>query len=78
MKKSGFCLIIFLFGAFSLSRACTGISFQSKDGAYIQARTIEWGEGMLPSEYVIIPRGKNRFPILRQAKRGWYLKPVTG
>ena len=60
MKKSGFCLIIFLFGAFSLSRACTGISFQSKDGAYIQARTIEWGEGMLPSEYVIIPRGEKQ------------------
>ena len=38
--------------------ACTGISFTAKDGAYVQARTIEWGDSYLPSEYVIIPRGE--------------------
>lgn len=36
--------------------ACTGISFRAKDGGYIQARTIEWGDSYLPSEYVIIPQ----------------------
>ena len=50
-------LIFFLSAHFSL-QACTGLSLQAKDGAYIQARTIEWGESDLPSEYVIIPRGR--------------------
>ena len=36
--------------------ACTGISLFAKDGVYVQARTIEWGDSYLPSEYVIIPR----------------------
>lgn len=38
--------------------ACTGISFKAKDGGYIQARTIEWGDSYLPSEYVIVPRNQ--------------------
>ena len=38
--------------------ACTGISLSAQDGSYIQARTIEWAKGELPSEYVIIPRGQ--------------------
>ena len=36
--------------------ACTGISLFATDGGYVQARTIEWGDSYLPSEYVIIPR----------------------
>ena len=43
-------LIFFLSAHFSL-QACTGLSLRAKDGAYIQARTIEWGESDLPSEY---------------------------
>ncbi len=39
-------------------KACTGLSLQAKDGAYVLARTIEWGDSDLPSEYVIIPRGQ--------------------
>lgn len=70
MKKSFFCFIIFLFGTFGLSKACTGISLQSKDGTYIQARTIEWGEGMLPSEYVIIPRGVKQTSYTPAGKNG--------
>lgn len=50
-------LTFFLSIHFSL-QACTGLSLRAKDGAYIQARTIEWGESYLPSEYVIIPRGR--------------------
>ncbi len=38
--------------------ACTGISLTARDGGYVQARTIEWGDSYLPSEYVIIPRGQ--------------------
>ena len=57
-------LIFFLSAHFSL-QACTGLSLQAKDGAYIQARTIEWGESDQPSEYVIIPRGKSK-PIRRK------------
>ena len=47
--------------------ACTGISFTAKDGAYVQARTIEWGDSYLPSEYVIIPRGD---PLVSYAPTG--------
>ena len=36
--------------------ACTGISFTARDGAFVTARTIEWGESPLPSGYVVIPR----------------------
>lgn len=38
--------------------ACTGISSTARDGGYVQARTIEWGDSYLPSEYVVIPRGQ--------------------
>ena len=31
--------------------ACTGISLTSRDGSYVQARTIEWARGVLQSEY---------------------------
>ena len=37
--------------------ACTGISLQAKDGSKIVARTMEWGPFVLPSKYVIVPRG---------------------
>lgn len=40
--------------------ACTGIALTAKDGSYIQARTIEWGDGYLSSEYVIAPRGQKQ------------------
>ena len=35
--------------------ACTGITFESKDGAYIMARTIEAHEFKLDSRYGIFP-----------------------
>ncbi len=38
--------------------ACTGISFLAEDGGYVQARTIEWGNSYLPSQYVV-PRGQD-------------------
>ena len=48
-------ITLILAGIFS-GFACTGISLFAKDGGYVQARTIEWGDSYLPSEYVIIPR----------------------
>ena len=36
----------------SAAEACTGISFKSKDGKAIVARTIEWGGSNLNSQYV--------------------------
>lgn len=57
MKKILISLALLL-GGIANALACTGISFLAKDGGYVQARTIEWGDSYLPSEYVIIPRGQ--------------------
>ncbi len=38
--------------------ACTGIALTAADGSYVQSRTIEWAQGVLQSEYVVIPRGE--------------------
>lgn len=51
-------LLLILTGIYYPLQACTGLSLRAKDGAYVQARTIEWGDSYLPSEYVIIPRGQ--------------------
>lgn len=62
MKKGIF--LSLLFGASVLTMgiiptvACTGIALTAKDGSYVQSRTIEWSEGPLVSQYVIIPRGQ--------------------
>ena len=58
MKKILIALALLLTGIASGS-ACTGISFLAEDGGYVQARTIEWGNSYLPSEYVIVPRGQD-------------------
>lgn len=42
---------------FGTTRACTGITLKSKDGAIVTARTIEWGGSYLNSQYVVVPRG---------------------
>lgn len=53
-----FGVIAAFYGGIFQGIACTGISLTAKDGAYVQARTIEWSRGILQSEYVIIPRGE--------------------
>lgn len=58
MRKIVMALALLLSGIVQ-SLACTGISFLAKDGGYVQARTIEWGSGYLPSEYVVVPRGQD-------------------
>lgn len=39
------------------TEACTGISLKAADSSFVIGRTIEWGESVLPSQYVVIPRG---------------------
>lgn len=50
--------VVAMVGSANVAIACTGVSFMAADGAYVQARTIEWSQGPLQSEYVIIPRGQ--------------------
>lgn len=57
MKKILIAIALVL-GGIARASACTGISFLAKDGGYVQARTIEWGDSYLPSEYVVVPRGQ--------------------
>ena len=39
------------------TKACTGITLHSEDGAVVQARTMEWGSFDMDSELLVIPRG---------------------
>lgn len=58
--------------------ACTGISLFAKDGSYIQARTIEWGDSYLPSEYVIIPRNQEQISYTPTGANGLKFKSKYG
>lgn len=57
MKKFILLGIGVLVGSLCHTYACTGISFQSQDGAHIVARTIEWAATPTPAFYVVTPRG---------------------
>ena len=59
-------------------QACTGLSLTAGDGAYIQARTIEWGDSFLPSEYVIIPRGTEQIAYTPAGKNGLHFQAKYG
>lgn len=59
-----------LLGNLAAALACTGISFFAKDSSYVLARTIEWGDSYLPSEYVVIPRGHVQTSYTPVAKNG--------
>lgn len=59
MKMKYLLLVIAIMGSEVFQAiACTGIALTSKDGSYVQSRTIEWAKGVLQSEYVVIPRGE--------------------
>lgn len=59
MKYRFLMLLLVMAGSLGMYRAeaCTGITLKSKDGAYVVARTIEWGGSDLNSLYVVVPRG---------------------
>lgn len=78
MKRILFGLTVLSILAGFQSRACTGISLMAKDGAYVQARTIEWGESFLPSEYVIIPRGQEQTSYTPAGKNGMTFRARYG
>lgn len=67
-----------LYGCNISSFACTGISFTAKDGSYVQARTIENADMMLPSEYVIIPRGHKIQSYTPESKDGMVFSAKYG
>lgn len=58
MKKIFFLIAIGTYLLATPTYACTGISIVSKDKKNIQARTIEWGEGVLLSNVIVSPRNK--------------------
>ncbi len=70
MKYLIISLSVILLNLPSSLNACTGLSLKAKDGAYVQARTIEWGSSDLPSEYVIIPRRQQITYPDRRKRRG--------
>ena len=58
MKRSFILVTMITIGAIvNSSRACTGITLHSADGATITARTIEWAGNDLESRYSVVPRG---------------------
>ena len=59
-------------------QACTGLSLRAGDGAFIQARTIEWGDSFLPSEYVIISRGQEQVSYTPTGKNGLHFRAKYG
>lgn len=50
-------MILAIVGIHRSADSCTGITLQSKDGANIVARSVEWANGESPSDYIIVPRG---------------------
>ena len=46
------------------ANACTGITLQSRDGATVVARTMDWSGAENNSMYVIVPRGHNAQSLL--------------
>ena len=58
--------------------ACTGIAFATKDGAHLQARSIEWGGFSLESKLVIMPRGEQNTSFTPQGQNGLSWKNKYG
>lgn len=59
-------------------QACTGITLNSKDGAIIVARTIEWGGSNLNSQYVTVPRGHTEQSYTPDGQNGMVFKADYG
>lgn len=78
MKRMKLILGLIWLGWSIPSWACTGISFMARDSSYVLARTIEWGEGILPAEYVIIPRGYTQVSYTPTGKNGMTFEAKYG
>lgn len=80
MKKTIFLLGISLILIFSHEegKACTGISLKAADSSFVIGRTIEWGESVLPSQYVAIPRGTEFTSFTPSGQNGLKFKTRYG
>ena len=80
MKKIISCLLALTLSAWQAvpAWACTGIAFATKDGAHLQARTIEWGGFSLDSKLVIMPRGQQNTSFTPQGQNGLSWKNKYG
>lgn len=54
----------------SRADACTGITLQSKDGATVVARTIDWSGTEMDNIYAIVPRGHDQQSLLPNGSTG--------
>jgi len=72
------CGICFALSGLVGVEACTGISFQSADGSFVVARTIEWAGGTLKSEYTIVPRGEEMVSYTPSGHNGMKFKARHG
>jgi len=69
-KNISFLMILAIVGVINQADSCTGITLQSKDGANIVARTVEWASGETPSDYLIVPEGYEQQSMLPDGTRG--------
>ncbi len=78
MKKIISISIILVLAGVCRMQACTGLALTAKDGSHILARTIEWGDSFLPSEYVVIPRGYEQVSYTPTGKNGMAFRAKYG
>ncbi len=69
-KTLTFLMILAIVGIHHSADSCTGITLQSKDGANIVARSVEWAGGESPSDYLIVPRGHTEQSALPDGATG--------
>lgn len=62
-------MILAIVGIHHQADSCTGITLNSKDGAHIVARTVEWASGESPSDYLIVPEGFEKQSMLPDGTR---------
>lgn len=68
-KTFTFLMILAIVGIHHSANSCTGITLNSKDGAHIVARTVEWASGESPSDYLIVPQGFEKQSMLPDGTR---------
>jgi len=70
MRRAMLIVIVSSLAVWSQAEACTGISLATTDDAYIQARTIEWGNFDLQSKLIVSPRGHRYTAMLPDGREG--------
>ena len=65
---AGFCAASLLWGA--SAEACTGITVRAKNGDVVFSRTMEWDDGFIPAEILILPRNHSYQPHMPEPMKG--------